>query len=234
MSEVAHFIAPMRACTHNCGQHGHLEISVECDQASALSPSLRWFLGWIESEVASGRRFLPEQTVQVGWSILEIRQRTDGTLGLFEPDFHSLPVRFVDSVSNTLLHLLIQKSVAESLGLERELALPSLRDSAIVCTDFGATGGFVMSRVRPKASDSGWFFGCDNPSHDHQTPDALRRVSLYEAVTRHDDRTIQFLALPADTFVGFGGAVPYFSRGETELVIRPSSYLHRKYVEKVG
>src|SRR4051795_7899758 len=118
----------MRTCTQRCREHDHLEISVECEDTSALSPTLRWFLGWIESEVAGGRRFLPEQTVQVGWSLLEIRQRTDGTLGLFEPDFQSLPVRFVDSVSNTLLHLFIQKSVAESLGLDGELALPSLRD----------------------------------------------------------------------------------------------------------
>jgi len=185
----------------------------------------------LESEVASGRRFLPEQTVQVGWSVLEVRQRTDGTLALFEPDFRSMPVRFVDGVSSTLLHLVLQKSAAESLGLVDEIALPSLRDSAIICTEFGSTEGFIMSRVTPKPTDSGWFFGCENVAHDHQSPDGLRRVSLYEAVTRHDERTVPFLALPPDTFVGFGGAVPYFSRGETELAIRPGSYLHKKYVE---
>src|SRR6516164_1603574 len=162
----------MRTSTQNCRQYGHQEISVECEDASTFSKTLRWFLGWIENEVAGGRRFLPEQTVQVGWSILETRQRPDGTLGLFEPDFHSMPVRFVDSVSNTLRHLFVQKGVAESLGLDRELALPSLSDSAIVCTEFGSTEGFVMSRVSPKTRDSGWFFGCDNPAHDHQSLDA--------------------------------------------------------------
>lgn len=224
----------MRASTQKCGEHGHAEISVQCEDTSALSPSLHWFLGWIENEVAGGRRFHPEQNVQVGWSVLEVRQRTDGTLALFEPDFQSLPVRFVDSVSNTLLHLFLQKSVAESLGLEGELAIPSLRDSAIVCTKFGSTKGFTMSRVTPGPADSGWFFGCDSQTHDHQSPGTLGRLSLYEAVIRHDNRTIPFLALPPDTFVGFGGAVPYFSREETELAIRPGSYLHKKYIEKVG
>ncbi len=138
---------PMRTCTQKCRVHDHLEISVQCEDTSALSPSLRWFLGWLESEVAGGRRFLPEQTIQVGWSVLEIRQRPDGTLALFEPDFQSVPVRFVDSVSNTLLHLFLQMSVADSLGLAEELALPSLRDGAIVCTKFGSAEGFVMSRV---------------------------------------------------------------------------------------
>jgi hypothetical protein len=224
----------MRACTQKCKEHGRLEFSVQCDDTSALSPSLKWLLGWIEREVVGGRRFLPEQSVQIGWSWLEIRQRPDGTLALFEPDFQSLPVKFVDSVSNTLLHLFLQKCVAESLGLENEMTVPSLRDSAIVCTEFGSTQGFIMSRVTPKPADSGWFLGCDSEAHDHQSPDALRRVSLYEAVTRHDERAIPFLALPPDTFVGFGGAVPYFSRGERELVIRPSSYLHKEYVEKAG
>jgi hypothetical protein len=224
----------MHACTQKCGQVGHLEISVECDGDSALAPTLNWFLDWIENEVAIGRRFLPEQTIQVGWSVLEIRQRTDGTLGLFEPDFESMPVKFVDSVSNTLLHLFIQKSVAESLGLVAELDVPSLRDSAIICTDFGSTGGFVMSRTSTKAGDSGWFFGCNNSKHDHQSQDALRRVSVYEAMTRHEAGAIPFLGLPPDTFVGFGDGVPYFSRRDVELEIRPGSYLHQKYVEKAG
>jgi hypothetical protein len=96
----------------------------------------------------------------------------------------------------------------------------------------GTTDGFFINRVTPKAGDSGWFFGSDNPAHNHQSRDALRLVSLYEAVTRHDDRVLPFLALPPDTFVGFGGAVPFFSKGETEILIRPGSYLHRKYVEK--
>jgi len=221
----------MRTSTQKCRQFGHPEISVECSDASAHSQNLRSFLEWIESEVERGRRFLPEQTVQFGWSVLEIRQRADGMLGLFEPDFKSMPVKFVDSVSNTLLHFFVQKSVAESLGLDQELAIPSLRDSAIACTELSSGDGFIMSRVAQKTGDSGWFFGCDNPAHDHQSRDSLRRVSVYEAVIRHEERILPFLGLPAETFVGFSGAVPFFSRGETELVVRPGSYLHQKYVE---
>jgi hypothetical protein len=224
----------MRACTRKCKEHGQLEISVFCDDGLPLAENLKWLLEWIESEVAGGRRFLPEQIVQIGWSLLEIRQRTDGTLALFEPDFQSMPVKFVDSVSNTLRHLLLQKCVAESLGLAEEMTFSSLRDSAIVCAEFGSAEGFVMQRLAPKASNSGWFFGCDSQAHDHQSPDALRRISLYEAAALRDDRIIPFLALPPDIFVGFGGAVPYFSRGERELVIRPGSYLHKKYVERAG
>jgi hypothetical protein len=222
----------MRAATETCKEHGQHEITVECGDEGYLAQGLKSLLQWIERETAEGRRFLPEQTVQFGWSILEIRQRTDGTVGLFEPDFRSMPVRFVDSVSNTLFHLLVQKWVAESLGLERELEIPDLRASAIICTEFGTTEGFVMSRVQPQAADSGWFLGCDRKIHDHQSPNNLRRVSLYEAAIRYEDKIIPFLGLPPEIFVGFGGAAPYFSRGERELMIRPGSYLHRKFVER--
>lgn len=194
---------------------------------------LSWFLGWIEDEVARGKRFLPDQTIQVGWSILKVLKREDGTLGFLEPNFRSMPVKFVDSVSTTLLHLLIQKSVAESLGVEAELAIPSLRDSATVCTGFGSTSGFIMSRIETKPGDSGWFFGCNNPDHNHQSPDVLRSISVYEAATLNDERVIQFLGLPQDTFIGVGDGAPCFFRGEVELSIRPGSYLHKKYVEKI-
>jgi hypothetical protein len=139
-----------------------------------------------------------------------------------------------DGVSNTLLHLLLQESVAESLGLEAELVIPSCLESAIVCTEFGSTNGFVMSRVTPKAADSGWFCGCGNQAHDHQSPNTLRRVSLYEAAVCKNPQIIPFLTLPPDTFVGFGGPCPVILRGETALAIRPGSYLHRKYVDRAA
>jgi hypothetical protein len=139
----------MRAATETCKKHGQHEITVECGDEGYLESALKSLLQWIEKETEKGRRFLPEQTVQFGWSILEIRQRTDGTIGLFEPDFRSMPVRFVDSVTNTLFHLLLQKWVAESLGLVEELEIPQLQASALICTEFGRTDGFVMCRVEP-------------------------------------------------------------------------------------
>lgn len=219
----------MRTCTQRCREYGHSEFSVQCGDTGALPSALEWLLSWLESEVASGTRFLPEQTVQMGWSLLEVRQRTDGTLALFEPDFQNMPIRFVDDVSNTLLHLFLQKSAAQSLELFDELTLPSLLESAIICTAFGSTEGFGMSRTDPEGVHSGWFFGCDDPTHDHQTHENLRCISLYEAAVFKDDRIVPFLALPPDTYVGFGHGAPYFSRGGKELGIVIGSYLHAKY-----
>jgi hypothetical protein len=219
-----------QASTQQCQKFGQAEISVCYEDSSFMQSNVRWLLQWIESEVASGRRFLPEQTVQVGWSLLQIRLRDDGALSLFEPDFESMPVKFVDGVSRTLMDLFIQKSVAESLGLEEKLDFPSLRQSAIVCTEFGAKHGFVMSRAQPEENDSGWFFGCDNPEHDHQQLEVLQRVSVYEAAVRMEPRIIPFLALPQGAFVGFGAGIPYFSVDDREISIRPGTYLFEKHM----
>jgi hypothetical protein len=224
----------MRASTKICKEYGQPEISVECDDKAFLVPGLQWLLKWLETEVTKGRRFLPGETVQVGWSILEIRQHGNDALTLFEPDFKSMPIKFVDSVSNTLFHLLLQKSVVESLGLMDEILPPRLQDSAIICTEFGKSESFMMSRLSPTDADSGWFFGCSSSVHDHQRNESLRRISLYEAAIRLEVRVIPFLALPADIYVEFCEETPYFMRGDRELVIHSGSYLHLKYIEKTS
>jgi hypothetical protein len=139
----------MKAGTGNCSKHGHPEFTLICDDESVFESQMKWLLDWLEEEVLHGKQFLPDQTVQVGWSLLEVKRRTDETLALFEPDFKSMPIIFVDNVSRTLSHLLIQKSVNESLGLENEICFPWLLHSAIVCTDFRAGKGLHMSRVKP-------------------------------------------------------------------------------------
>jgi len=221
----------MRATTSHCRKHNHLEITLVCEDAPFLASGFQWLLGWIESEVASGKRFLPDQNVQVGWSLLNVRQREDGTLGFFEPDFKSMPVVFVDNVSNTLLHLLLQKSVNESLGLENELVLLPLSHTGIICTRFRKRGDMVLTRQLPKQNDSGWFFGCFSSDHDHQAVESLQRMSLYEAAVALDDRIIPYLALPAGIQVLINSSGPRFLRNGKELSIKPNSYLHHKFVK---
>jgi len=220
----------MKATTQNCSKHGHREFSVICDDAATYVPRVNWLLEWLEGEVVRGKQFIPEQTVQVGWSLLKVKEREDGTFGLLEPDFKSMPARFVDNVSLTLLHLLLHKSVNESLGLEDEMALSSLQHSAIVCTDFGVSKKIVLSRTAMKGTDSGWFFGCDNCGHDHQSILNLRRVSLYEAAVSLDDRIIPYLALPPAIVISVSSSQSHFFLNDKELSVKPGSYLHQRSV----
>lgn len=212
--------------TTNCKKHGHLEIALNYDASTVLNVDAKWLIHWIEDSVSRGAKFLPEQSLQLGWIYLEIRQRTDGTLGFFEPDFKSLPIKFVDSVSLTLSHLRVQKSVAESLGLENEINFSSLRHSAIVCNQFTA-GDFILSREKPTGSDSGWFFGCLDNNHDHNSAENLRRASLYEAALRHNERIIPYLALPHGIIATVNDKAPTFLRNGEILRTLPGSYLDR-------
>jgi hypothetical protein len=217
----------MRAATKNCGKYGHAEFSVNADEN--FPKYLDSFFGWLESEVAVGKRFLPEQTVQMGWSLLKVFQREDGTLGLLEPDFRSMPIKFVDSVSNTLFHMLLQKGAAESLDLDDKLDLPPLRHSAIICTNFGTTTEIFLSRTAFAGSDSGWFFGCAHLGHDHQSSENLRRISLYEAAVRFNEQILPYLGLPIGMEIHAGDTVPRFWLLRKEIQIKPNSYLHKKF-----
>ena len=215
----------MRRTTTNCGKYGQQEISVAFEQRQVLEGDVKWLIEWLESEVANGRRFLPGKTIQIGWMITKIDELEDRLLKISEPDMKAFPVNFVDSVTNTLTHLRLQKMVAESVGIVDELSYPPLNHSAITCNWFREHVGFYMDRLSPKDSDSGWFIGCDDPNHDHQDPKHLQRKSLYELVVRHDRNIIPYLALPAGISAHIRNGVPSFHRGEKELAILPNSYL---------
>jgi hypothetical protein len=223
----------MRAQTLGCHLLGQAEICVEWSGDDFLKPTLDGLLGWIEREVAGGRRFLPEETVQIGWSYLKIHQRNDGTFALFEPDFKSMPIIFVDSFTKTLFHLLIQKSVVDSVGFAAEIEPPSLLQSSLVCTEFRGSTGYILDRANASNDrDSGWFFGCYRPEHDHNNAANLRRVSLYEAASLIDQRVIPFLGLPVGVMVHFDGARLSLFREGKKLPVQRGSYLQQKYAAK--
>lgn len=87
----------------------------------------------------------------------------------------------------------------------------------------------MMSRTDAKGNDSGWFFGCVDTQHNHQALSNLRRVSLYEAAVRYNERIVPFLSLPANIFVDFREGIPSFLLGDREIPIKPKSYLDRKF-----
>src|SRR5437660_6277255 len=111
----------MKETTKHCSKYSQQEISFAYDPNRVLEGDAKWLLEWLESEVAKGRRFLPGETVQIGWMVTKLEASEDEILKICEPDMKALPVKFVDSVTNTLTHWRLQKMVAESIGLETEL-----------------------------------------------------------------------------------------------------------------
>lgn len=210
-----------------CGKFGHPEFLIECDDFWANSGILHWLTGWLEDSVQNGKVFLPDQTVQLGWSLLKVSKGVEGCLTFSEPDFSSFPIRFVPGVSKSLQHLFLQRSVTDSVGLTDKLDVPSLRMSAIICSRFSTAKPFFFNRSEPVENDSGWFFGCLDQTHNHSSIAELQRVSLYEAALRHGFAMVPYLGLPAGTDVLVDGRTIEIYREQQPLPIQAGSYLAR-------
>jgi hypothetical protein len=216
--------------TTNCRRHGHPEFRIHIDPSQApVKQDWHWFIGWLEQAVAQGERFLPGQTCQVGWGLLQVRDADEDSLALWEPDMQAMPIEWVDSVSTTLAHLRLQKDVVESLFSADDLLFPSMSQSAIVCTRLGESQGMIMDRNPPKGTDSGWFCGCHEEDHDHNNASELKCVSLYEAAARHSPAIVPYLALPAGVLLAVTDATPTFFQDGEPLEFKPGSYLAARY-----
>lgn len=170
--------------TSSCSKRGHPEVSFEVDDEA---PSAEWLVRYIEEEVEKGERFEPEQTVQIGWMIVQVNARSGG-LELLEPDFDAVPVRWRRGLNNTVRHLALQRSVCKALGCEPVFS--SIRHAGLCSPQFFAGEAFTMSRDQPQDSDSGWVFAEDG----YQGSEG-GFLSLYE-IAMQRICVIPFLALP--------------------------------------
>jgi hypothetical protein len=179
----------------------HPAIIVELDDASRLTPD--WLLGYFDEEVTAGRVFKAGETVGVGWGLLLLREAETGKneLEVWEPDFASMPIRWVPGINMTQRHLVLQKSNAEALSLGP--VFPSLLQPCSVGPSWQQYQSFHLWRETNDEPHSGWVVG-----HDVAV-DTVDLCSLYE-VGCHLPVAIPFFALPA-------GAVVDISRRRIEM-----------------
>jgi hypothetical protein len=216
--------------TTSCRRHGHPEFRVTYDGAIVpVDGDVKWFIDWLEESVARGVRYSPGQTCQVGWVTTEVQQRSDGDLAIWEPDMQQMPVVWVEGVSHTLAYLRLQKDVVESVLSPTETSIPSMRESAIICTRLGKENEILMERTTAEGADSGWFCGCRAEDHDHNDVSELLRVSLFEAVMRYARALLPYLALPVGTLVALGTESPVIFQDGERLSFKPGSYLERRF-----
>ena len=84
------------------------------DRERVLDVDIAWFERVLANFANSGAEFREGELIQAGWSLLQPRGNADGSLQLFEPDFASMPIVWVDGVTTTLFDLRRQKDVSES------------------------------------------------------------------------------------------------------------------------
>jgi hypothetical protein len=222
----------MRSTTQECRAHGQRDFVLEYDEQAVVESDVLWLIRFLEHSVESGTRYAPGQTLRVGWTDLLIEDDEGGYLALLEPDWSGvLPIRYVPGVTRALVDLRRQRDVADSLGLSDRLVLPTISESGIICTQLATKPCGVLERAEPEGRDSGWFFGCDDPEHDHNSPGNLGRESLYR-IGCIAPGIVQFCALPPGVNISFGGPEQISVRfGADELPVAQGSYLDKlRYV----
>jgi hypothetical protein len=219
----------LRAKTKNCHRYGHPEIGF--DWESPVVPSqVKWLIDHLETTVAEGEVYKPNETLQIGWSTTIIRDGGSG-LTITEPDWSGrMPPTYVDSVTHALSDLARQVSVLDSVGLRDEDDFPQFEDIGLVCKNIGKTGYWhpVMGRLPKSEGNSGWYLLCNDNDHHHpKSLEAPELIPLYEMACLAPD-TAQYLALPVGMTVYFGGNGEIeMARDGVELPIQPGSYLDR-------
>lgn len=195
--------------TSRCSQFAHPEFVVSLSDKAKLDPG--WLLEFFENAVASGQRFVAQQTVQIGWMVTKLFGDESGRLVIWEPIFRSIPIEWTRGVNNTIQHLLIQKSVASELHVDP--VFPSLLQAARVAPDllaFDNAQELTLIRERPEKNYSGWQIR----QGDQQNVES-KLISLFELGCQLP-RIIPFLALPSS-------AVAVVSRVRIRLAVAADS-----------
>lgn len=211
----------MEVETTRCHTQGHPEFRLVCDDEVTSRLGAAPLVSWLEERVLAGETFRPGEGLQIGWMFGQVFGRPDGTLGIFEPDFKTVPVVWQDGVTLTLRHAWFQKEVAASVALSP--SFPSYRQSVIVCSRLEGASTILMHREQPSDLDSGWFIGCYDDDHDHQDFTQLTTVSLYEAAVSLNRRFIEYVALPPGCHIVTGQGPPFISIQDKVLEVVPGT-----------
>ena len=206
-----------------CARFGHPEIQIRVSSNAVPQGDIAWFLQFLEDRVAAGAQFRAGQTLQVGWMITRIEEASERLLRVTEPDMQVVPIRFVDSIDRTLMHLRNQKDVVESLQPAPSLAFPSLQQSAVTHKSYKAARRLLLTRYEPRDADSGWMITNLDDTSDANSPENYVLVSLYQLGIDRPD-LIRFLAVPAGLQVVIDGFVGVLGP-DGEISQAPGSYL---------
>ncbi|MDP9913430.1 hypothetical protein J2W27_005564 [Variovorax boronicumulans] len=210
--------------TTACHRFGHLEFQIRVSSTAIPDQDIAWFLRFFEERVAAGEKFQSGESLQVGWMYTTLEETDDGFLRVMEPDMTVVPVRFIDSVDRTLMHMRNQKDVVQSLLPLVEPDFPTLRQSAVVHVDYKNATRVLLTRTPPLEDDSGWWFtDLADPQGAHD-PGRFTKTSLYQLGIDRPD-LVKFFALPAGLQVVVEGPLIGVLGPDGELEQTPGSYL---------
>ena len=197
---------------------GQPEICVSVEDGIPFSSE--WICEFFESEVAEGRRFRAGETVQIGWMVTMLKERADGMLELWEPDFASIPITWRRGATSTLRHMEIQRAISDEFDFLPHFA--SLEHAAVVGKSFfDAWPDITLARDVPEGANTGWVFrarGSDEVECSYK--------SLYE-IALACPSIIPFMALPPGIRVVCSGTEVTVAFGEDRITSRENEILRK-------
>lgn len=173
----------------------HINIVINYQLDGILEEDIDLFYNYICKSVSEGVKYKNGQTLQLGWNILQFFQLDNELISLKELDMTGIPSQYSPEITNTIKYLRQQKDSLESLDTNEEINFPSIIQSVIVCNNFYNTKDFFITRDIPNDRDSGWFFGCSDPNHNHNLIENISLDSLYVSSCKRKS-LIKYLALP--------------------------------------
>ncbi|MGX1779101.1 hypothetical protein ACWIGW_43835 [Nocardia brasiliensis] len=211
--------------TTGCAAAGHPEFTVVFAEKLPKPSAVDWILDGLERAVRQGSSLSSGMYFPLGWRVLRIIDRHDGTLGLEErvvADF------WEEHVDQTLGDLLWQTDAAVKLGLPVEFSSVREEHAAAVQSCAYSAGLLILNRVGPDAPQPGsWSVSC---GMDHEHGD-WTHLDLHQLAVAFPFVT-QFLALPPETGLLFergrveetGGLVAEVAYQDT--MVTPEGGLH--------
>lgn len=218
--------------TTSCSQSGHREVTLQLVHTLPVPNLERILLDYFETAVKRGAKYVPDQIIRFGWSVLRVCERSDGTLGVEERKL-TPQLDWTESVDHALMDLFTQQQIAVSIGLVNEMSYPT-QDEAVLVTQC-AVEATALSFIRLDAElpngYSGWSLTCSE-DHDHGQAEALPLLAL----AANQPGLVQLLPLPPGCSVAIkfvdkegapkGGRIePHVFRNGVELPVEPGSYL---------
>lgn len=222
-------MADLVVTTARCAEHGHPEFRLAYNSDLVTEEDVRFLIGRLERTVADGERFQDGSNLRIGWVEARVREASDGTLSVQEPDMIHTPVWWIDSINHSLIHRRLQHGVCASVGRSDSVDFPSTVQDAWVCQCFGDSDGFGMRRSAAGDSHSGWLFSCDVPDHDHADISNCARMPLFDVAVGLEPRVIPYLALPVGITAVLGAGGPTILADGKPLEVRPGSLLARNF-----
>lgn len=159
-------------------------LRVKYNSALVSEDEVDWFLDYFFSESRKEKEFLTGQLIELGISLLLLKENETGGISVFEPDWKpSGLINFIESISNSIVLLKESLSVVGKLNCADSIDYPSIRSSMVICNKVNQSNINILERLSYEGSDSGWFAGCNDTNHNHSDPNELKRISIYEFCT---------------------------------------------------